>query len=513
MGISWFDRVRKFKSPLHVVAAFLLRSRDTKDRHCEELKRQVEELRLQQQSHCKTYLRIARERDELKQQVCRLESEKEELANRGIVLPPDPPVETHGYGPRMVSLSANLAKRLGFRGAEFALQTVFEWLEVSQKVPCPTSIRLWLQRLGVAAVTAPIKKSNDLIWLADHSNQIGTEKILVVLGVPASQLPAPGETLKHEDVRVLMVKPGTSWKKEDMAAAYTELEQRVGTPRAVIADGAAELHDGAECLKTRRADMIVLRDFKHYAANLFKAMLGKCERFAEFNKLVGQTRCAIQQTELAHLVPPSIRQKSRFMNLKAVLEWADCMLWLLEHPKAESCGMFTAERLEKKLGWLKSFCNEIALWNEYQQVISRGLALINTQGLVSGIADRLRTTITADLKFDTSRDLAEQLVQFVRDAEAKLKPGERLWLSTEILESTFSLYKQLERQQSKGGFTSLIAAFGGLLNKATPETVQEAFSRVAVKDVTLWVKENLGQTLNSKKRTTYNEFRKNGATA
>ena len=32
-------------------------------------------------------------------------------------------------------------------------------------------------------------------------------------------------------------------------------------------------------------------------------------------------------------------------------------------------------------------------------------------------------------------------------------------LSTEILESSFGLYKQLERQHSKGGFTTLLAAF------------------------------------------------------
>jgi hypothetical protein len=36
-------------------------------------------------------------------------------------------------------------------------------------------------------------------------------------------------------------------------------------------------------------------------------------------------------------------------------------------------------------------------------------------------------------------------------------------MSTEILESTFALYKQLERQHSKGGFTSLLAGFGALL--------------------------------------------------
>ena len=163
---------------------------------------------------------------------------------------------------------------------------------------------------------------------------IGPEKALVVLGVRASQLPAPGETLKHADVRLRKVPPRTSWKKEGVAEAYTELAEQFGSPHAVLVDGAPELQDGAEGLKTQRADTIVLRDFKHQAANAFKSLIGKSERFLEFNKQVGQTRSAIQQTELAHLVPPVIRQKARFMNLQAVLRWAACVLWLLDQADA-----------------------------------------------------------------------------------------------------------------------------------------------------------------------------------
>ena len=49
---------------------------------------------------------------------------------------------------------------------------------------------------------------------------------------------------------------------------------------------------------------------------------------------------------------------------------------------------------------------------------------------------------------------SQQKARFVHDAEQQLRDGERLPMSTEILESTFGLYKQLERQHSKSGFTS-----------------------------------------------------------
>ena len=83
-------------------------------------------------------------------------------------------------------------------------------------------------------------------------------------------------------------------------------------------------------------------------------------------------------------------------------------------------------------------------------------------------------------------------------------------MSTEILESTFALYKQLEQQHSKGGFTSLLAGFGALLKPATDASVRRAFSTVSVKDVFHWTRTNLGATLTTKRLTMYNEFR--GAT-
>ena len=56
-----------------------------------------------------------------------------------------------------------------------------------------------------------------------------------------------------------------------------------------------------------------------------------------------------------------------------------------------------------------------------------------------------------------ARRVSEELQKFLVTQEAHLKPGERLPLSTEILESSFGLYKQLEGQHSKLGFSSLLA--------------------------------------------------------
>ena len=290
-----------------------------------------------------------------------------------------------------------------------------------------------------------------------------------------------------------------------MANVYEQLAKQYGAPRAVLIDGAAELREAVEPLKKKRSEVLTLHDFKHKAANLLKALISKDPRFLEFNTQLGKTRCSIQQTELAHLTPPSLKQKARFMNLGRQLEWAKTVLALLEHPEAKSHQWLTAERLENKLGWLREFAEHLAAWHECQQVVNLGLKQINEQGLFRGTAERFRSNV-GDLKYGLSRQLADQLIEFLHDAESQLEQDERLPLSTEILESSFALYKQLERQHSQGGFTSLLASFATLLRKPTPELIRHAFASVSTKEVRQWVRNNLGTTLNAKRLATYREM-------
>lgn len=194
------------------------------------------------------------------------------------------------------------------------------------------------------------------------------------------------------------------------------------------------------------------------------------------------------------------------MNLAATLDWAASMQWLLEHPEAESRRFFSSARLEEKLGWLRSFAEESAAWRECQEAVKRGVTFVNEQGLFRGASLQLREALGTQTSA-TAQKLADQLVKFVAAAEDSLREGERLPMSTEILESTFALYKQLERQHSKGGFTSLLAGFGALLKPATDASIRQAFAQVSVKDANRWTREHLGTTLASKRLATYREFR------
>ena len=506
MVTSWYQKTKEFKSPIYVVSAFLLRSRETQVAINRRLREEMKELKTQLDQQAQQRQQQQQEINAFRQQVAELQKELDE-AKQSVNLPEDRPLATHGYGARMISLAVNVARSVGLRGAERVLRLVFDWLGVKQNTPTRTAIRNWLQRLGIAELQQPLKPDEDLVILVDHSNQIGTEKVMVALGVNASELPEPGKALTHENVRVLEVKPGSQWKTENMEQEYEDLADRYGTPRAVLVDGAPELRDGAKCLKNRRNDTIVLRDFKHYAANVLKSLLGNDERFQEVGGKIGKTRSAIQQTELAHLTPPSPKQKARFMNLASTIRWMTMIAWLLKNPDATARAGISDERMQEKLGWVEQYEEDIGVWQECQDVVSVSLTFINEQYLFQGAADGLRGVIGDSLEYDKSKELAKRLIEFVHDAEQHLRAGERLPMSTEILESVFGLYKQLERQHSKSGFTSLLACLPALLKPTTPQGVSDAFHRVSAKDVKAWVKKHFGSTVTSRRNAAYAEHK------
>ena len=183
----------------------------------------------------------------------------------------------------------------------------------------------------------------------------------------------------------------------------------------------------------------------------------------------------------------------------------------LTNHRSKSRQHVTPERMNEKLGWVRGFREDLACWNRCQDVMSASIAFINRSGLARGAAQELEQVLnelrTGEWKrCDTSDRFATELIQFVADSEAKLKEGERAWLSTEILESSFGLFKGLEGQHSKGGFTSLIAAMPIMLTDCTPALVRESLQRVSTKQMKKWVHDKLGTTLASKRSTAYREY-------
>lgn len=198
MNQSSFIRARQFKSPLAVIAGFLLRSRETQATRAKDRTQELQQLNKLLEQQRQTIRELEEQLARKNATIDRLETEKQQLRKQPPTLPDDPNLPHHNFGPKIISLGVNVARRIGLRATPDVLQMVFEWLGTKAKLPAWTTVRTWMLRVGVAAIKGPLEKANDWICLADHSNQIGQEKVLSILGVRASNLPPPGQPLRHD---------------------------------------------------------------------------------------------------------------------------------------------------------------------------------------------------------------------------------------------------------------------------------------------------------------------------
>ena len=218
---------------------------------------------------------------------------------------------------------------------------------------------------------------------------------------------------------------------------------------------------------------------------------------------------------LAGVRPPSLRTKARFLNIAPLIAWGIQARRLRRRCRTRPApaGM-TAARVEDKLPWLDEFADALREWREWMQVTDLALEIVRTQGHSPPTPDLLDRRQPRPLAHPSSTELADQLLAFVTRQSAPLRPGERLPGSSEVLESTFGKFKTLERDQSQGGFTSLILSLGTVLfqarhtQSATPlaglaQTVKHGLERCGMKTVLSWLAQNLASTVTAQRRTAF----------
>jgi hypothetical protein len=376
-------------------------------------------------------------------------------------------------------------------------------------VPHFTTLRFWLLRLGYHKLHRPKEQAPDWVWIVDHSNQIGQEKCFVILGVRLSQLPPPGPEfpLRLSQMEPIELEPVTVSDKE---VVYRQLEANVaktGVPRAIIDDHGGDLAGGVELFCQAHPETSEIYDVSHKAACLLKARLERDDQWKAFAAKAGQTKCSVQQTEWAFLIPPSQRIKARYMNLNPLIAWGINTLAILDNPGPEVLKYGTKERLEEKLGWLRQFRERLKDWSEMEQTIDAVLNFVRTQGLYRKAGKDLRKSLRKLPVGASAAQLRDDLTKFVDDQARQLKTGERIPGTSEVIESSFGKFKTVERDHARGGFTGLLLALAACVAERTQEVVHESLHKTRTRDVLTWIKTKLGDTVGSKRRIAYQAAR------
>ena len=402
--------------------------------------------------------------------------------------------------PPALWLNLVLTAHATLRGASAVWNVLRQFVPAWPEAPHWTTGRTWLLRLGCDRLRRPKERAEDWIWFIDHTVQIGPQKVLLIIGIRASQLPV-NRPLQLADMEPIALVPT---ERADTAHVFQSLQQATtvtGVPTAILSDHGAELVSGIARFRQDHPRTRAVYDLKHKAACLLKRRLEADPRFAEYSRQMSQCKFQVAQTELGFLVPPSGRRKARFMNLEKFVGWGRRTLQVLERPSSVVSQHVRRERLEEKLGWLRDYREALAEWTSWLTTID------TTQRAVRcGITFETPLRLAAQLPKPPQPSTAQlrfELLEFVSCEAAQLQPGERLPLMTEVLESCFGRLKFLEGDQQQRGLSSLLLSLGALVGTWTTRQITEALDRTPLKVVKHTVQTLLGLTHHTKRRLAY----------
>lgn len=251
---------------------------------------------------------------------------KYQQCSKGVVLNVDTKkAACHHYPIQVVLLlvlwqSYGLMSLRSVRHCFAQLQVVFA---LNCRVPSHVSIRHWVCKSGYyrlqkeqSAVFAPNER---WAFIIDESIAIGSEKILLILGLPVSKWDF-SKSLSKEDVRVLFVGTSKEWKAETISR-HLETLGKTHIISYVVSDSGNNLRSAL-----RQSSLIHIPDCTHVVANALARQYGKNDGYLSLSIGAGALRRKWFLSKKVVYMPPVQRSKARFQNIFPTIAWANDIL-------------------------------------------------------------------------------------------------------------------------------------------------------------------------------------------
>lgn len=390
-----------------------------------------------------------------------------------------------------------LVARVGQRSLAAVLRMVSHWLPGRATTPCANTGRMWLLRLGLYELLRPREKAQDWVWIIDHTVQLGPHKALVIVGIRLSRWKRG--PLRHEDVTVLDMIPLLRSTGEVVESRLRATAEKTGVPRAILCDGGTDLRRGIANFQTTRPMVACLYDVTHKMALLLQRELERDARWAKFIGQVNQSRARLMLTELACLIPPNLKAKARYMNLPPLLRWGRNALAFLDEARDIPGQAVDRSAVEEKLGWLREYREALYHWSVSLAIAETVENYVRHEGYHATATAELHNRLDGLVINASTQRIAADTLTFVAEQSAQAHPRERLIGSSEVLESLFGKYKQLQGIHRQSGMTPQLLALGAAVGKQTVHAVRRALTTIRTRDVVHWCRQHLGLSLQAQR--------------
>lgn len=338
------------------------------------------------------------------------------------------------------------------------------------------------------------KDPGDWIWIIDSSIQMGLKKCVFILGVQAEKLKKENFILSHVDVEPIILKTVTSSRGEIIQAALMEAEAKTGIPIEIISDEGADMKRGIRLYREQQLakNPIHIHDIVHKMDIILKKELREGSIWPEFMKKMNETMQKLKLSNSSHLVPPRQRRKERMRSEIDIIDWGQNIIRYLESGKA-------TDFEKENLSWVASYKNTLNQFQEMANIFDFTIKEIRENGYSSQTCEKLENLCSKEISKE-SQNFFLKVISSVEQETKKIPQNMRLLGSSEIIESVFGKFKQLGKNHSSEGLSSLVLSLPALVGKITKELVRDAMETISIGEITTWAKMNLGITFCSKRR-------------
>ena len=331
----------------------------------------------------------------------------------------------------------------------------------------------------------------------DESIQLGSDKILVVLGIRESQIDF-NRALILTDMTPFVIKSQKSWTADLIKQELENLKNEIGTIIYSVAD-----HGRTIKKALTEMDIKHIHDLTHKIALILEKLLTDSVQYLEISEKMTETRMKTKQSDIAYLIAPKQRKKSRFLNIKIIAKWANQMLSLLNSDNT------VCQKVLDTYGWLKQYESFLCDMKDVDRVICEIGKILKTCGL-SQLSKSRCFEILDELSGELGTPVKEQIKKHLDDIQILIPDKDLLLITSDIIESSFGKYKNMISRNPMAGITNLALSIAAFTSDLSEETITTALETTTVKDIEKWSDKNIGNSLLKKRREAFSISKKNG---
>jgi hypothetical protein len=356
-------------------------------------------------------------------------------------------------------------------------------------IPCYNTIENWVKKCGLKVYeTAGVSLQNiDYAEVVDESMMIGSEKLLLTLGVPAEH---QGRPLNCGDVCVLDIAIADSWNGEGVGAQLRKASEKVGrNPLYVISDNASIMNKGVRC-----AELSHQHDISHSLGMYLERTYKEKSDFKEYVKLMSESKAKYNMKKIAYLLPPTQRTIARFINLSSWVKWSSKMLDIYHTLNVNERKVFS---------FIPANASLIDELSDVTECIERIEYICKHNGLSKITICQCQNVIEKYLLRGNLRmiELGKCIIEFLRKETMLIGTDVVVHNnSSDIIESIFGRYKARKSTNKLNGVTPYILfvpIYTRLINEkqALKFDFKVALEDKRIGDIETWAKKNLSPNL------------------